>query len=459
MLGIDFHKKIGSFLSRLINEYDNRYKDPKKSFWIGFLIWIIAFSFLIPIPYVNAGEDEIIGSESEIDPNYSIFYEVAIPTAEYAFSDEGLFLSNEIYSPRIIRGQSSNYWNTVYQNSPTFIAQANTAASTAPVIQGSGGTGPIYTQPVTPTAPPITPTGSTPGSIAMSPTTGTGGSAGSPIYTEPVNKFMRFWSKISAEYTFMPKGSNHNGLGLHEFDLYSRFSIPCSLIPPSAEGGTGGALFIAPCFSLELWNDPSPELPGSVRMPNQTFDAGMDIGFESQFTRDFGMEAWIRLGLASSFKKVSSKSFYIRGRAMGTLGITGDGRFSATLGAIYYDRNHYKLLPSGGIIWKPNDTNVWRLVFPDPRLSRHLGKINETDWWAHIQGNIGGGRWYVQQTWDSFNIDYNDYRIGLGLSFQTRTGFTGNFEVGGSFGRELYALGTALYKPKSTVYLKVGLNY
>ncbi|MDO5580146.1 MAG: hypothetical protein Q4G69_03350 [Planctomycetia bacterium] len=401
------------------------------------------------------GEEEISGTE-ENDPNILLFNKISDTEAGYAYSDLGLYLSEEVYSPAIIRGQSSNYWNTVYQNSPTFIAQANTAASTAPVIQGAGGS-PIYTPPASSVAPPITTSTGTTGSIAMNPTT-TGNTCPTG-YTEPVNKFVRFCSKISAEYTFIPKGSKDSGLGLHEFDLYSRFMIPCSLLPPSTEGGTGGSFFIAPNFSLELWNDPAQGLPGAIAMPKQTFDAGVDFGIDSQFTRDFGVEAWIRLGLASSFKKVASKSFYLRGRAMGTLGITGDGRFAATLGAIYYNRNHYKLLPSGGVIWKPNDTNVWRLVFPDPRLSRHLGKVNETDWWGHIQGNIGGGRWYVEQPRESFNIDYNDYRVGVGASFQTRTGFTGNFEVGGAFGRELYAYGTTLYKPKTSVYLKVGLNY
>ena len=191
----------------------------------------------------------------------------------------------------------------------------------------------------------------------------------------------------------------------------------------------------------------------------QTFNASLALGTRTQITPEFQLEAWVQAGLAATFKKVSSKAFYVRGKAIGTLAITEDGRFYATGGAMYLGRNHLKLLPVAGVIWRPNERNIWRLVFPDPRLDHYLGKVNETDWWGYIQGQIGGDRWLIGEVDKDFRMDYNDYRVGIGAAFEASCGFTGHIELGGAFGREFYAEGDAVYKPKSALYVKAGVSY
>ncbi|MDO5552764.1 MAG: hypothetical protein Q4G68_03300 [Planctomycetia bacterium] len=364
--------------------------------------------------------------------------------------------ASDLYPSLLIRGQSSNtsYWNTVYNPyATTYVAQAD-PASTAPTLTGSGTvTGTPYVPPAPSTAPPVYGDGS---GIALNPSTGT--STGSGSFTEPVQQVMKFWHNLSAETLYIPRGSKESGLGMNEFNLFTEFSFPCGLL--KSMKSNSGFWYVAPGFSLNLWSGPLGWPHNISDMPPQTFDANLAFGVRPQITDEFSMEAWVQVGLAASFKKVNKHAIYVRGRAAGVLNITDDGRFQATGGVIYLCRNRYKLLPVAGVIWKPNERNVWRLVFPDPRLSRYLGKLNETDWWGYVQGKIGGGRWLIKDSdGDVFNTDYNDYRVGLGLSFNTPKSLTGNIEFGGAFGRELYAFGTAWYKPKSSIYLKGGLNY
>ena len=193
-------------------------------------------------------------------------------------------------------------------------------------------------------------------------------------------------------------------------------------------------------------------------MPDSTFDAGLTTLLTTQL-RDLEVKVELSVGLASSFKKVDGDAFYIRGRAMGALPIDNDKQVKATGGLIYYDRIEYKIVPSGGIIWRPNEQNVVRLVYPDPRWSRYLTKLNETDWWFYIGGEIGGGRWLIEdRAGRSFNTDYNDYRVGLGLTFDC-VKLKGGFEVGGAFGRKLVSKQGVWYEPKDSVYLKTGFLF
>ncbi|MDO5566755.1 MAG: hypothetical protein Q4G59_08870, partial [Planctomycetia bacterium] len=323
------------------------------------------------------------------------------------------------------------------------------AASTQPTITQPNmtGSGPIV-------SPAATTTSTSGGSIAIDPST-----TAPPLqsgFTEPVQKMVRFCNNFMFDYTFIPRGNE--GLGLNELKVSSRFMLPCSILPPSKENQESNFFFIAPAFSVDFWSNPKHPHDYYFGMPKSTFDANLAFGLNPQFNKDFSMEAWLQLGIASSFKKINKHALYLRGLATGTLSITEDGSFKATGGIKYLDRNRYKLLPVAGVIWTPNEKNVWRLVFPDPKLSHHLGKNNETDWWAYVCGDIGGGRWLIDAG-DTFNIDYNDYRFGGGLTFVRSNSFTGHFEVGGAFGRELYAYGTKLYKPKTSVYLKVGLGF
>lgn len=395
----------------------------------------------------------VFGAEEaveEIDPSNPF----ALVT-EDSLTESGWFCDT-FQRPLLIRGQaadSSGYWQTVQQQTPYFLAQSD-PASVAPSL----GT-PTTPSPTATSANPVAPPMADVNVSTLNPSPAAPASDGDTFFTEPVGTMKRFWDCFSLNYTYVPRGGKSKGLGINEFDLAGRFALPCRLLPHVNDTAATGYWFIAPNFSLQLWDGPeSAKIPGDMSaMPGSTFEAALAAGMKPQFTKDFGVDLWFQVGAAASFKKVTSKAIFFRGRALGTLRI--NEQIQAVGGVIYYDRNRWKLLPSGGIEWRPNSDNVWYLVFPNPRLSRFLKKINETDWWGYIQGDIGGGRWLVKQYGQTYNVDYNDYRIGVGLTFLTPSSITGSLEVGGAFARQTYAFGRELCSPKSMVYLKGGIAY
>lgn len=269
-----------------------------------------------------------------------------------------------------------------------------------------------------------------------------------------IQKIFKYRDDISASYLFIPKGDS-DGLGTHEVEGRLLFAFPWDTMRERTCFNNGYFL-LAPSFKYNHWSQTDvPSAP--FKMPDSTFDAGLTTLFATNL-RDLEVKIEVSVGVASSFEKVDGDALYIRGRAMGALPIDADKQVKATGGLIYYDRIEYKIVPSGGIIWRPNEQNVVRLVYPDPRWSRYLTKLNETDWWFHIGGEIGGGRWLIEERGETFNTDYNDYRVGIGLSFVCEK-LTGGFEVGGAFGRELVSKQGVWYQPKDSVYLKTGFKF
>lgn len=404
----------------------------------------------------------IVGSESGFAQVEASDFDAAAQSAsEWEETDEtaegaswGLFASR-FQRPFLVRGQESDYWGTVQQQyTPTFVAQTTDAASVQPSLGApSSGTQVAGSTSTTSIAPPLTDVNTS----ILAPCPAPPAPEGDTFLTEPVGTMKRFWDSFSLNYTYIPRSSQTKGLGINEFDLAGRFAFPCKLLPHANDNAVSGYWFIAPSFGLTLWDGPTGYPEHAMSMPSKTFEAAMAFGARPQFTKDFGVELWVQVGVASSFKKLSSDAIFIRGRALGTLRI--NEQIEAVGGVVYYDRNRYKLLPSGGITWKPNDGNLWYLVFPNPKLSRFLRKVNETDWWGYVQGDIGGGRWLVHEEQGKVNVDYNDYRVGVGVTFSTPSSIAGSLEVGGAFGRELYSWGTAWYEPKSMVYLKGGIMY
>ncbi len=270
-----------------------------------------------------------------------------------------------------------------------------------------------------------------------------------------IQKVFRYRDDISASYMFVPKGDS-NGLGMNEVEGRILFAFPWETMRERTCLNNGYFL-LTPSFRYNHWSQTdAPTTP--FKMPDSTFDAGLTTLFATNL-RDLEVKVEVSVGVASSFEKVDCDAFYIRGRAMGALPIDNDKQVKATGGLIYYDRVEYKIVPSGGIIWRPNEQNILRLVYPDPRWSRYIGKLsNETDWWFYIGGEIGGGRWLIEDRGEAFNTDYNDYRVGLGLTFACDK-MQGGFEIGGAFGRKLVSKQGVWYEPKDAVYLKTGFKF
>ncbi len=276
-----------------------------------------------------------------------------------------------------------------------------------------------------------------------------------------LQKVFKNSQNISGSYLFMPRGKK-NGLGVNEIEARLLFAFPCKAMQ-NLNSTNNGYFLLTPSFVYDNFSL-SHTHNSAIKLPTNVFDAGLTTSFMTAYN-DLEAKVDFSIGVASSFKKIHGKAIYYRGRAEISLAVDNDKRIRALGGVEYLDRIRYKLVPIFGVKWNPNEQNVFRLVFPNPEWYHFLTKVNETDWWFFLKGDIGGGRWYMSDLdapvrgKTSYNVDYNDYRFGGGVAFDCSTRLKGSFEVGGAFKRELRTKFGKEYAPRNSVYLKVGLFY
>jgi hypothetical protein len=263
----------------------------------------------------------------------------------------------------------------------------------------------------------------------------------------------RFIERVSLDYTYLPRGNDSKGFGINEIAYQTEFTFPCTYLHNTEP------IYVVPGFDLLFWDGPLGPPVSPHHFSSSGYNAYLEIGTAPRYTKDFAFEIWGRAGLYSDFHKITSDSFRLSGNASILVGLTNETE--GVLGVVYLNRSRVKILPRVGVIWKPNERVTWRLVFPDPKLSRFLTKINNIDWTCYLQGHYGGGSWTIADPEEkgTYLTDYNDIRLGVGIEFANYSTLNGFVEFGGAFGRELYSQGEAWCKPPSTIYLKAGFHF
>jgi hypothetical protein len=262
---------------------------------------------------------------------------------------------------------------------------------------------------------------------------------------------VRFMDKMTVNALWMP-ATGSTPLGNTELRGQTRFAMPCQML--------GNDMFyIAPAIQVNFWNRPPKSPEYAYTMRDTTFGAWLDAGIEPHLGDEFRFDLWGSVGVYSDFNKITSDCIYVRGLARGYY------QYSKTcelmLGVHYLNRERIKLMPTFGIIWTPSPVLECHFIFPEPKVLRHIYTVNDTQWWAFVRADYGGGSWAVNTNHGVFRTDYNDIRVALGLEFRNKPKqcLSGYFEVGGAFNRELYSNGDAWYKPTSCVFLAGGLRY
>ena len=253
-------------------------------------------------------------------------------------------------------------------------------------------------------------------------------------------------------------------LGINDVEINAKFAIPFLY-------NSETPLLITPGFAVHYWEGPVSVIPGPpppADLPARTYDAYLDAAWNPQLLPWLGAELSFRAGLYDDFqRKVTTDTIRLTGTGFGVVSLSPNVKVKA--GVMYLDRNYIKLLPSGGIVWTPNPDVYFNILFPNPKVARRLLNYGNIEWWGYFSGDYGGGAWHITRAstaapaiagnYDDF--DYNDIRIAAGLEFKTYRNFSGLFEVGGAFSRELRyrSLLPATYYPTNTVFLRGGLAY
>lgn len=265
-------------------------------------------------------------------------------------------------------------------------------------------------------------------------------------FSQQMQEATRLINEIRFEYEFIPC-SGSNGFGINELGIQGSVALPIfNLETP---------LLVTPGFAVSFWEgpkEPDTDLPPSV------FDGYITTGWKPNIAPWLSADLAVTVGAFSSFQKVTEKSIRFPAHGYGILKLTD--RFDVKIGVEYLDRNRIKILPAGGIIWRPHADLRFDILFPNPKITRRITNIGNTEWWIYARANYGGGAWTVMRNGGSFeSVDYNDIRILFGLDWKNSGFLDGFFEVGLATDREIVYKTSPTFRPTTAFLLRTGLIY
>jgi len=259
--------------------------------------------------------------------------------------------------------------------------------------------------------------------------------------------------QISVEYTWLYGGGGVDDLQINRLEMSATFGFPIFYNPNTP-------LLITPGFAFNWLEGPVTPVPGGPDLPPRLYDAYLDSAWHPQLTPWLQADLGLRVGSWSDFSDLSSDSFRLLGRGLGVLSFTP--QFDVLLGVWYLDRNRAKMLPAGGVHWRPGGLWDFFLVFPNPKIRRRSVNLGSSQVWMYAAGEYGGGRWAIERIGGiSDNIDYNDIRIIFGLEWETQSQARGHFELAYVLDREIiYAqTPTPSLNLSDTMMVRLGVDF
>lgn len=260
----------------------------------------------------------------------------------------------------------------------------------------------------------------------------------------------RFVHEIHLDETQLVRFGPH-GFGTTDIGLDTVFAWPLfRLMNP---------VFITPGFTYHSWNGPATgNFAGNIDLPPNAYDAYLDTSWHPQVTSWFSADLDVRVGVYSDFHAINNDSVRVLGRGLGI--VTFSPQWQVAAGIWYLNRLTVQILPAGGVIWTPNQDTRFAILFPNPKLSRRLLTLGNTDVWGYLAGEYGGGRWTVRRADGASDVvELNDLRALAGLEWFMLNGLRGNMEIGYVFDRHIIYRSGPKAHPSDTVLFRGGVTY
>lgn len=273
---------------------------------------------------------------------------------------------------------------------------------------------------------------------------------GQPLADGTLVPRQRLLHEIHFENTELLRFGPH-GLGITDVGLDTVFAWPLFKIM--------NPVFITPGFTYHSWNGPaSGNFAGNPDLPPNAYDAYLDTSWHPQLTSWFSADLDVRVGVYSDFHSINGDSVRVLGRGLGI--VTFSPQWQVAAGIWYLNRLTVQILPAGGVIWTPNQDTRLAILFPNPKLSRRVITLGNTDVWGYLAGEYGGGRWTVRRA-DGSNdlIELNDLRALAGVEWFMLSGLRGNMEIGYVFDRHIIYRSGPKAHPSDTVLFRGGVTY
>ncbi len=260
------------------------------------------------------------------------------------------------------------------------------------------------------------------------------------------------FQQLVFEGTWLARTSGSKSMGQYDLELKSVLAVPC----PTPDS----PLLIVPGFAAHYFDGPQ-HLP----IPPRVYDAYCQFRWLHRFGPQLGVDLSLVPGVYSDFQQSYSEAFRWTGYAAAAWTVRAEWQLVAGVG--YFNRLDVKLLPIGGLIWKPSPDDRWELLFPKPAIMRRVayrrasdGTIDREDW-LYLCGEFGGGTWAIDTgATEPDLLDIKDYRLIAGWQRKVLGGIDSRVEVGYVFGRRIeFRNIDPGFTCSDTVLLRAGVTY
>jgi hypothetical protein len=254
-------------------------------------------------------------------------------------------------------------------------------------------------------------------------------------------------------FTYLPGGQGSRTFGIESLEASATFQLPF------LDGYA--PLLVRPGAGVHFWQQPKFGFPFfSFGLPETVYDLYLDLGWQPRIADWLILDLGITPGLYTDFDNTGDDAFRLRGRAVGIFCYSD--QFQIVAGAAALNRDRFNWIPVFGALWTPSpDWNI-ALVFPESKIAYRLkGDACMPQWWLYLATELGGGVWSVRRG-GVFNdsVEYDDWRINLGVEWKSPHGVNGLVEVGYVFSRQLYfQRPDFVFDLNDTLMVRVGLIF
>ena len=257
-----------------------------------------------------------------------------------------------------------------------------------------------------------------------------------------------FFQKLCLSAAYLGGGNGADDLGITEIETSLTVALPL----PIREW----PLFIMPGYNLYLMQD-----PGGVRdLPPQLHTAYIDFTWAPLFFDHHRLLLTVAPSLYTDFQASTSDAFRLTGKALYVWDAVPD-RLQVVAGVLYLNRDNIRVLPAGGLIWKPTPDYNFELIFPRPRLGMRVHIDNGYEDWLYLAGEFGGNTWAIERdNGTDDKVTWQDWRLLAGYERRMDGGAGYRLEAGYVFSRKVeYASGVGDYNPTPTFIVRGGISF
>ncbi|WP_425613901.1 hypothetical protein NA78x_003745 [Anatilimnocola sp. NA78] len=267
--------------------------------------------------------------------------------------------------------------------------------------------------------------------------------------TQKLNPYKSgFFQKLSLSAAWLGDGTDPTDLGITEIESSLTVALPAPI--------RDWPLFITPGFNMYLISDPG----GAQDLPPRLYTAYVDFTWAPLFLQHHRLLLSVAPSVYSDFEADHPDAFRLTGKAIYAWDYVPE-RLQFVAGVLYLNRDNIRLLPAGGLIWKPTPDFNFELIFPKPKIATRVNVGAGYEDWIFVTAEFGGNTWAIERAnGTSDKVTWADYRLMAGYERRVDGGGGYRLEVGYVFGRTLeYSSGIGDFDPRSTFILRGGITF